>query len=58
VAFFDKVVSGHAVMVVGYSGTVQIRNSGTGGTMTTGALLIRNSRGTGSGDGGYGWLSY
>ena len=54
----DKVVGGHAVMVVGYNDTLQIKNTGPGAVATTGALLIRNSWGTGWGDGGYGWLPY
>jgi len=54
----DKVVGGHAVMVVGYNDTIQIKNTAAGSATTTGALLIRNSWGTGWGDGGYGWLPY
>lgn len=54
----DKVVGGHAVMVVGYNDTIQIKNTAPGSATTTGALLIRNSWGTGWGDGGYGWLPY
>lgn len=54
----DKVVGGHAVMAVGYNDTLQIKNSAAGAAATTGALLIRNSWGTGWGDGGYGWLPY
>lgn len=53
----DKVSGGHAVMVVGYSDTLKIKHSGASAS-TTGALLIRNSWGTGWGDGGYGWLPY
>ena len=53
----DKVVGGHAVMVVGYSDTLKIKHTGVVAP-TTGALLIRNSWGTGWGDGGYGWLPY
>lgn len=54
----DKVVGGHAVVVAGYSDTIKIKNTGTGAAQTTGALLFRNSWGTGWGDGGYGWLPY
>ena len=54
----DKVVGGHAVVAAGYSDTIKIKNTGTGAAQTTGALLIRNSWGTGWGDGGYGWLPY
>ncbi len=53
----DKVVGGHAVVVAGYNDTIQIKN-GNATAATTGALLIRNSWGTGWGDGGYGWLPY
>lgn len=52
----EKIVGGHAVMAVGYNDTIQIKN--TNAVATTGALLIRNSWGTGWGDGGYGWLPY
>ena len=53
----DKVVGGHAVMVVGYNDGLKIKHTGAS-TATTGALLIRNSWGTGWGDAGYGWLPY
>lgn len=54
----EKVVGGHAVMVVGFNDTLKIKNANAGAAATTGALLIRNSWGTGWGDGGYGWLPY
>lgn len=54
----EKIVGGHAVMAVGYNDTLQIKNTNPGAVATTGALLIRNSWGTGWGDGGYGWLPY
>ena len=54
----EKVVGGHAVDVVGYDDTLKIKNATPGGPETTGALLIRNSWGTGWGDHGYGWLPY
>lgn len=54
----EKVVGGHAVVAAGYNDALVIKNSSPGGPATTGALLIRNSWGTGWGDGGYGWLPY
>jgi C1A family cysteine protease len=53
----DRVVGGHAVLAVGYSDTKKIKNT-TSGAETNGALLIRNSWGTGWGAAGYGWLPY
>lgn len=49
---------GHAVVAVGYDDALKIKNANPGAAETTGALLIRNSWGTGWGDGGYGWLPY
>jgi C1A family cysteine protease len=54
----DKVVGGHAVVVAGYNDSLVIQNTNAGAAATTGALLIRNSWGTGWGDAGYGWLPY
>jgi C1A family cysteine protease len=48
---------GHAVVAVGYDDKKKIKNTHCNQT-TTGALLIRNSWGTGWGDNGYGWLPY
>jgi C1A family cysteine protease len=53
----DSLAGGHAVMVVGYDDTIVIKN-GPAGPQTTGALLIRNSWGTGWGNNGYGYLPY
>ena len=47
----DTLEGGHAVLAVGYDDQKKIGS-------TKGALLIRNSWGTGWGDHGYGWLPY
>ena len=54
----EKIQGGHAVVAAGYDDNRIIRNTSTGGPSTRGALLIRNSWGTGWGDRGYGWLPY
>jgi C1A family cysteine protease len=54
----EKIEGGHAIIAIGYDDKIKIKNSGSCGKETTGALLIRNSWGTGWGDGGYGWLPY
>lgn len=54
----ERVEGGHAIVAVGYDDKMKIKNSNKNGIETTGALLIRNSWGTGWGDEGYGWLPY
>ncbi len=54
----EKIAGGHAVVAVGYDDNMKIKNTYTGATETKGALLIRNSWGTGWGTSGYGWLPY
>jgi len=54
----ERVAGGHAMAAVGYDDGLKIKNMGPGGRETTGALLIRNSWGTGWGSAGYGWLPY
>ena len=54
----ESVLGGHAIVVCGYDDDMKIKNTNVGGTEYTGALMIRNSWGTGWGEGGYGWLPY
>ena len=53
----ERILGGHAVMAVGYDDKIKSKNDNCE-VETTGALLIRNSWGTGWGDKGYGWLPY
>jgi len=53
----ERILGGHAVVAVGYDDRIEVTNT-LCGVKTTGALLIRNSWGTGWGDNGYGWLPY
>jgi C1A family cysteine protease len=54
----EKIVGGHALMAVGYDDNMVIKNTNPGALETKGALLVRNSWGTGWGAAGYGWLPY
>ena len=53
----EDFTEGHAVIAVGYNDSLEIENW-RNEKKTVGALLIRNSWGTGWGDEGYGWLPY
>jgi C1A family cysteine protease len=53
----EKIVGGHAIVACGYDDAKVIKNNPSGPS-TTGALLIRNSWGTGWGELGYGWMPY
>lgn len=54
----EKIAGGHAIVAVGYDDNMKIKNTNAGAVETKGALLIRNSWGTGWGSAGYGWLPY
>jgi C1A family cysteine protease len=54
----DRSVGGHAVVAVGYDNELKIKSKFPSGVETKGAILIRNSWGSGWGEEGYGWLPY
>lgn len=54
----EAIAGGHAIVAVGYDDAMKIKNTNAGAVETKGALLIRNSWGTGWGSSGYGWLPY
>ena len=51
----DKVIGGHAMLMVGYDDNVTITNANNASS-TKGAFIVRNSWGTSWGDHGYGML--
>jgi C1A family cysteine protease len=57
-ALGEAVYETHAMAAVGYDDEMRIQNPAAGSIETVGALLVRNSWGTGWGQGGYGWLPY
>ena len=54
----EQIKGGHAIAAVGYDDKMTIKNTHPGSPETKGALLIRNSWGSGWGDNGYGWFPY
>lgn len=54
----ENILGGHAVDAVGYDDQMKITNLAPNSKKTVGALLIRNSWGSGWGDEGYGWIPY
>jgi len=53
----EKVLGGHAMLVIGYDDNITITNSNNGGS-ANGALIVRNSWGPSWGDHGYGAIPY
>jgi len=54
----ETIQGGHAITAVGYDDGLVIKNGAKNSIETIGALLIRNSWGTGWGMNGYGWFPY
>lgn len=54
----ERIEGGHAIVAVGYDDGMKIANAESAGQLAEGALLVRNSWGTGWGERGYGWLPY
>lgn len=54
----DRPLGGHAMTAVGYDDSLVIEHFKPGGVKSKGAILVRNSWGTGWGKEGYGWLPY
>ena len=54
----EPVVGGHALVAIGYNDDLEIVHYESPFTRTIGAFLVRNSWGTGWGQGGYGYLPY
>jgi C1A family cysteine protease len=54
----ERIEGGHAIVAVGYDDGMKIANTESAGPPAEGALLVRNSWGTGWGERGYGWLPY
>ena len=54
----ERIISGHALIAVGYDDEKRIVNTRKGGIETVGAFKVRNSWGVNWGADGYGWMPY